>query len=113
MDFSWSKEQLELREAVVDFAQKQLSDDLIKRDEDSTFSKNQWQKCADFGILGLPIPEEYGGRGNDILTSILVMEGLGYGCKDNGLIFGISAQMWDVEMPLLDYGNDEQKNKYK
>ena len=112
MDFSWSKEQLELREAVVDFAQKQLSDDLIKRDEDSTFSKNQWQKCADFGILGLPIPEEYGGRGNDILTSILVMEGLGYGCKDNGLIFGISAQMWDVEMPLLDYGNDEQKNKY-
>ena len=101
-----------LDHAVIDFDHKQLNDDLIKRDEESTFSKNLWQKCADFGILGLPIPEEYNGRGEDILTSILVMEGLGYACKDNGLIFGMSAQMWDVQMPILDYGNNEQKSKY-
>ena len=112
MDFSWTEEQLELKAAVIDFARNQLNDDLINRDEESIFPKELWQKCADFGILGLPVPEEYSGRGKDILTSILVMEGLGYACKDNGLIFGMSAQMWDVEMPLLDYGTDEQKNKY-
>ncbi len=112
MDFSWSDEQLELKKAVIDFARNQLNDDLIVRDEQSLFPKDLWQKCADFGILGLPVPENYGGRGKDVLTSILMMEGLGYACKDNGLIFGMSAQMWDVEMPLLDYGTDEQKNKY-
>ena len=112
MEFSWTKEQLDYQKKVIEFAKKELNDSIVSHDDKSDFSRQDWQKCADFGILGLPIPEEYGGRGNDILTSILVMEGLGYGCKDNGLIFGISAQMWDVEMPLLDYGNDEQKNKY-
>jgi len=54
MDFSWSEEQLELRRAVIEFAQKELNDDLITRDKNSNFSFELWQKCADFGILGLP-----------------------------------------------------------
>lgn len=40
------------------------------------------------------------------------MEGLGYGCKDSGLIFGINAQMWSVQMPILKFGTDGQKKKY-
>jgi hypothetical protein len=40
------------------------------------------------------------------------MEGLGYGCHDNGLIFGINAQMWSVQMPILTFGTEEQKAKY-
>jgi alkylation response protein AidB-like acyl-CoA dehydrogenase len=40
------------------------------------------------------------------------MEGLGYGCRDNGLIFAINAQMWAVELPILVFGTPEQKQKY-
>ena len=112
MNFSWSEEQIEFKNAVIEFAKKQLNDDLIHRDENSVFPLGLWQKCADFGILGLPFPEKYGGKGKDILTTICVMEGLGYACKDNGLIFGMSAQIWDVQMPIMDFGTEEQKEKY-
>jgi alkylation response protein AidB-like acyl-CoA dehydrogenase len=71
-----------------------------------------WQKCARFGILGLAIPEEYGGSEADILTTMLVMEGLGYGCRDNGLIFAMNAQMWSVQHPILTFGTETQKQKY-
>jgi alkylation response protein AidB-like acyl-CoA dehydrogenase len=71
-----------------------------------------WKKCAELGILGLPIPEEYGGLDEDIITTMLVMEGLGYGSRDNGLIFAMNAQLWSVQMPILLFGTEEQKQKY-
>jgi alkylation response protein AidB-like acyl-CoA dehydrogenase len=112
MDFSWTPEQTELRDAVVAFARRDLQDDLIGRDAASTFSRELWNRCAEFGIQGLPFPEEFGGRGADIPTTVLAMEGLGYGCRDNGLLFGISAQMWSVQMPILRFGTDAQKQRY-
>jgi len=112
LDFSWTNEQIDLKKATIKFAKKELNDDIIHRDKKSIFSSEPWKKCADFGILGMPIPDQYGGQGLDLLTTILVMEGLGYGCKDNGLIFGLSAQLWDVEMPILHFGTEEQKKKY-
>ncbi|MFN2399919.1 MAG: acyl-CoA dehydrogenase family protein [Gemmatimonadaceae bacterium] len=112
MDFSWSPDQIELRDAVAEFARTALSDDLIRRDKHSEFSRDLWNRCAQFGIQGLPIPEEYGGRGCDTLTTVLALEALGYGCRDNGLLFGISAQMWSVQMPILLTGSEPQKTKY-
>jgi len=112
MDFSWSKEQTAFKEAVIKFARKELNEGLIDRDRAGEISLENWKKCADFGILGLAIPEEYGGAGEDILTAMLVMEGLGYGCKDNGLIFAMNAQMWSVQHPILAFGSEEQKRKY-
>lgn len=112
MDFSWDKEQLALKEAAIRFAQKELNDDVIEKDKTGTFPRNEWKKCADFGIQGLPFPEAYGGTNADILTVMLVMEGLGYACKDSGLIFGINAQMWSVQIPIFRFGSDTQKQKY-
>lgn len=112
MDFSWSDEQLAYKKAVIEFAQNQLNEDLIERDSAAQLSRENWKKCAEFGIQGLPFPEAFGGAEADIMTSMLTMEGLGYGCKDNGLIFGINAQMWSVQMPILHFGTEEQKEKY-
>jgi alkylation response protein AidB-like acyl-CoA dehydrogenase len=112
MDFSWSDDQLKLKESVIKFAKKELNDQLIERDKDGVFSKELWKKCAQFGIQGMPFPGEYGGVDADILTTMLVMEGLGYGSKDSGLIFGINAQMWSVQMPILRFGSEDQKRKY-
>ncbi|MBE0411262.1 MAG: acyl-CoA dehydrogenase family protein [Anaerolineales bacterium] len=112
MDFSWSEEQLNYKKAVIEFAQKELNDGLIERDRDGVLSRHNWKKCAEFGITALPIPEEYGGVDADIMTAMLTMEGLGYGCKDNGLIFGMNAQLWSVQMPILTFGSEELKKKY-
>jgi len=112
MDFSWTDEQLSFKNAVIGFAQKELNEDVVGRDKRGEFSRENWRKCSEFGIQGLPFPEKYGGAEADILTTMLTMEGLGYGCRDNGLIFALNAQMWSVQHPILTFGTDAQKQKY-
>src|SRR5437868_11022822 len=112
MDFDLTPEQLSLQKAAIDFARAELSSDMIERDAERVFSHDGWKKCAAFGVHGLPIPEEFGGSGSDPVTTIAVMEGLGYGSPDQGLLFSINAHMWTNSIPLLTYGTDEQKQKY-
>lgn len=112
MDFSWTDEQLALKNAVIEFAKHELNEDLIASDRQGEFSRQKWKKCARFGIQGLPIAEEYGGTGADILTTMLAMEGLGYGCRDNGLVFALNAQLWSVQLPIVTFGTETQKQAY-
>ncbi len=112
MDFSWSEEQLALKRSVLAFAQKELAEGVVARDRAATFPMEKWRQCAEFGIHGLAVPQEFGGSGLDPLTTILAMETLGYGCRDNGLLFAIQAQMWSVQVPILRFGSIEQKETY-
>jgi alkylation response protein AidB-like acyl-CoA dehydrogenase len=112
VDLSWSDEQLRLRDAVLSFAERELADDVAARDGSETFPHDLWGRCAKFGILGLPVPEEHGGQGADVMTTLLALETLGYGCRDNGLIFSINAHMWSSAMPILRFGTAEQKAAY-
>jgi alkylation response protein AidB-like acyl-CoA dehydrogenase len=111
MDFSWTDEQLAYRKAAVELG-RQLNEGLLERDRAGELSRAGWLACARFGLQGLPMPDAYGGAAADVLTTMLTMEGLGYGCRDNGLIFAINAQMWSVQMPILDFGSPEQKQRY-
>lgn len=112
MDFSWTEEQLALKNAVIEFAKGELNEDLIASEGRGEFSRQKWEKCARFGIQGLPIAEEYGGTGADILSTMLAMEGLGYGCHDNGLVFALNAQLWSVQLPIVTFGTEAQKQTY-
>jgi len=112
VEFSLSAEQRELKEAAVAFARAKLNQDLAKREEAGEFPVEAWQACARFGIQGLPVPAELGGGGADTLTTVLVMEALGYGCHDNGLIFSLNAQMWSLELPLVKVGTPVQQRAY-
>src|SRR5574338_604174 len=112
MDFSFTPEQLALREEIAKFGRQELNDGLAVRDREETFSRENWLKCARFGIHGLPFPREYGGSEADIVTTMLAMEGFGLGCRDSGLIFAINAQMWAVQMPIVMFGTEEQKQRY-
>lgn len=112
MDFSWTEDQTQLRKATIEFAQNELNTGVIELDQNSQFNLEGWKKCGEMGIPGLPIPKKYGGEGADVLTTVYVLEGLGYGCKDSGLIFSINAHMWACELPILTFGTEEQKNKY-
>jgi L-prolyl-PCP dehydrogenase len=112
VDFGLSAEQRELADAVRAFAREQLNDGLPARDEAGEFPRALWNACAAFGILGLPIPPEYGGQGQDLQTTTAAMEALGHGCRDAGLVFSLNAQMWACEMPILHFGTEVQKRAW-
>lgn len=112
MDFELKPEQLSLQKSAIDFARNELNKGMIDRDAQRVFSQEGWKKCATFGVQGLPIPEEFGGSGSDPITTIAVMEGLGYGCLDQGLLFSINAHMWTNSIPILKYGTAAQKQNY-
>jgi len=112
MDFSWTEEQESLRQELIRFARERLNRDLLERDAQGSFSRNLWVECAKVGVQGLPIPEEYGGQGADALTTVVALEALGYGCRDNGLLFSLNAHMWSGAMPIARFGTEEQKRRY-
>lgn len=112
MDFSLNEDQISLKEAAIKFARSKLNEDLIELDKKSEFSYGGWKACADFGLLSMLIPKAYGGMELSALDFAVVMEGMGYGCSDNGLIFSINAHILACEMPLCHFGSEEQKQKY-
>ncbi len=114
MDFSLSPEQLSFKERVVAFAQNELCDtDMIERDYQGKFSRENWQKCADFGLQGLCMPEAYSGSAaQDLVTTVLALEAVGYGCADGGLTLALSTQIWTVQMLILLFGSESQKQRY-
>jgi alkylation response protein AidB-like acyl-CoA dehydrogenase len=111
MDFQPNADQRALCDAVRAFGPT-LNEGLKEREAAGAFPLELWTKCAEFGIPGLPVPVEYGGTGQDLTTTILAMEALGYACRDNGLVFSLNAQMWAFELPLVRFGNEEQKRCY-
>jgi hypothetical protein len=112
MDFTWSKEQDALFDAISKFASKELNLNVIENDRNAIFNQEGWIKCGKFGIQGLALPKAYGGKGKDPLTTVGALERLGYACRDNGLVFSISAHMLTVCMPLIAFGTEEQKRRF-
>ena len=112
MDFSLTEEQRALRESIVRFAQEVLNPGAAERDREQTFSRELWKSCAEIGIQGLPVPEEYGGSGLDPLTCAMALEALGYGCHDGGLVFSLCAHLLSCVVPLWQQGSEEQKRRY-
>ena len=109
---NWNRQQLDRYQECVAFGQSELNHGTRERDIESRFAIELWQKCAEFGVLGWCMPEEYGGSGLDLESSVLMLEGLGYGCRDNGLTLGLNGQLWSVQEPLLMFGTEQQKQKY-
>jgi L-prolyl-PCP dehydrogenase len=107
MDFTFTKEQLELRKTVIDFARRELNPGLTERDKAGTFSRELWNKCAEMRLMALPFPESIGGDGFDLVTTIAVYHALGYACKDTGLILSLATQLicgFTIQL----FGNKEQ-----
>lgn len=112
MDFELSDEHQRLQDSAVAFARSLQQADIRDRDRDGRFSADLWKRLAQFGVLAMPVPEEQGGLGLGLTALIAVMEGLGYGIEDHGLLFSMNAHLWTASIPILLYGTDEQRRKY-
>jgi alkylation response protein AidB-like acyl-CoA dehydrogenase len=112
VDFELTEDQERRRQALVDFARRELNGDVVGRDARQEFPREAWRRCAAFGVQGLPVPGAYGGTDADPLSIALAMEALGYGCEDNGLLFALNAQMWSCQIPIVRFGTEAQKRRY-
>ena len=112
MTVELTTDQEQLQAAAIEFASRTLGHDMVSRDRAASFSREDWRKCAEFGVQGMPVAKEHGGLGLGILSLIAVMEGLGYGCRDSGLLFSLNAHLWTNSIPILLYGTDSQRERY-
>lgn len=97
MDFAWKAEQRDLYERALAFAR--------SLPQSREFSRKRWERCADFGLLGLSVPKELGGAGLDALVTARVIEAFGKGCRDGGLIFSACAHLFACTMPIAEYAS--------
>jgi alkylation response protein AidB-like acyl-CoA dehydrogenase len=111
MDFGLSDEQRAVRRAVIRFARDELGENVADLDRDAAFPREDWRRCAEYGVLGWPVPKQYGGSGLDPLTTVVALESLGYGCRDNGLVFAINNHLWGCVVYLLEHGTEEQRQR--
>lgn len=107
MDFDFTTLQRQLRADVICFGRT-----IPVPCTDSGFDLDKWHRCAEFGVLGWPVPSEYGGQGFDPLTTIIALDALGYACRDNGLVFAINNHLWGAVVYLLRHGSAEQRKQW-
>ncbi|MFC5826536.1 acyl-CoA dehydrogenase family protein [Nonomuraea insulae] len=107
----WSPEQVELRAGLARWCD-DLSADHVEQDAQGVFPREKWALIQKTGILGLPFGSPWGGLGQDLLTTMYVLEGLGLGCRDGGLSFSVTTSMASTGVPLQDFGSAELKDRY-
>ena len=105
-------EQLSRRDRIRELASSALGHRLDECDREGRFPKEDWERCGAEGIIGCHVPKAYGGQGLDAVTTVLTLEALGYGCRDNGLTLAVGGQTWSVQEPILIYGNEDQKQRF-
>jgi alkylation response protein AidB-like acyl-CoA dehydrogenase len=103
----------EVKRSAASWAAEHLADpELPARERASTFWTDGFRRVAERGVLGLPVDPEHGGRGAPLAEVLLTLEGLGYGCEDNGLTFAVGAQIWSTQNALQRFGTHSQKQRY-
>ncbi|MEW6261581.1 MAG: acyl-CoA dehydrogenase family protein [Thermodesulfobacteriota bacterium] len=112
MDFALTEEQLMFKEQVYKFAKKEIAPRAQEFDLKAEFDWESWRKLGEFGILGLHFPEELGGAGADVMTSVLAAEALGEAGVDGGLSLSYGAHTYLCADTIYVHGTEEQRRKY-
>ncbi|MDM8161923.1 acyl-CoA dehydrogenase [Labilibaculum sp. K2S] len=110
MNFEFTEEQLMIRDAARDFAQRELLPGVIERDEKSEYPTEQVKRLADLGFLGMLVGLEYDGGGMDTISYVLAMEEISKVDSSVSVIMSVNNSLvcWGVEK----YGTEEQKQKF-
>ena len=110
MDLYLSEEQEMIRTMVREFAQKEIPTWLEAMEKEERFPREIVKKMAENGLMGMPIPEKYGGSGADFLSYILAIEELSKVNATIGLILSVHTSVGTL--PILYFGNNEQKERF-
>ena len=110
MDFGLTADQREIQTLARDFAQAEIEPNASTWDREHGFPRELLGKLAELGLLGVCIPEEYGGAGADFPSYILVLEELSR--ADAGVGVTVAVHTSAVTLPILGFGTDEQRSRF-
>jgi alkylation response protein AidB-like acyl-CoA dehydrogenase len=108
--FDLSEEQLAVREMVRDFAEQEIRPIAAKIDETHEFPLENAKKMGELGLMGMFVPEAYGGAGMDYLSYTIAIEELSRVCASHGVIASVNNSL--VCFPVMTYGSEAQKQKF-
>ncbi len=110
MDFELTKEHKLIKSQVREFMKKQIAPQAEEIDRENRFPKGLWKQLGDLGILGVCVPEAYGGSGYDILAGVLATAEIARVCPAISLSYGAHSNLCADN--LARNGNERQKQKY-
>ncbi len=110
MNFDLTSDQKMLQDQVKKFADSVLAPVAPDIDKSAEFPWDNIKKMAKLGLLGIIIPEEYGGAGFDYISLAIAVEEISRACASTGVIVAVNNSL--VGYPIMQFGNEEQKKKY-
>jgi alkylation response protein AidB-like acyl-CoA dehydrogenase len=110
MDFELTAEQKEIQALTRDFVGAEIEPHAAEWDREHHFPREVFAKLAELGLMGVCVPEEYGGAGADFPAYMLVLEELSRG--DAGVGVTVAVHTSAVTLPLLRFGTEEQRSRF-
>lgn len=110
MNFDLTNDQKMLQDQVRKFAQTELAPIAPEIDKSGDFPWASLKKMAQLGLLGVIVPEQYGGSGFDFVSLAIAIEEISRVCASTGVIVAVNNSL--TTYPILQFGNEEQKKKY-
>jgi alkylation response protein AidB-like acyl-CoA dehydrogenase len=110
MDFNLTEEQRMWQAAVHDFCAKEVKPKATELDEEAAFHDKAFKTMGPMGLLGLAIPEAYGGAGVDSISAAIAIEELGW--ADGGTALSVAAHNGLGCTPIVLFGNEDQKQRW-
>ena len=110
MDFELSEEQKMIQEMARDFTENEIKPKAPELDRTERHPVEIVQKMAELNLMGIAIPDVYGGGGADIVSYAVALEEISRGCASVGVIMSVNNSL--VCDPIYTFGTEEQKKKY-
>jgi len=110
VDFDLTQDQREIQALARDFARAEIDPHAARWDREHHFPRELFGKLAELGLMGVCVPEEYGGAGADFLSYVLVLEELSR--ADAGVGVTVAVHTSAATLPILAYGTDEQMSRF-
>ena len=110
MDFELTDDQREIRALAREFGQAEIEPHAAEWDREHRFPRDLFAKLAELGLMGVCVPEEYGGAGADFTSYVLVLEELSR--ADAGVGVTVAVHTSAATLPILAFGTDEQRSRF-
>jgi alkylation response protein AidB-like acyl-CoA dehydrogenase len=107
VDFGWSAEQRDRYEATLTAVREAFP----PRCTATPYSRQDWLRLGELGLLGVSVPARYGGGGRTALESAHLVEAFGRGCVDTGLVFAACAHLFACTMPIVEFGVETTRQR--
>ncbi|SDH88478.1 butyryl-CoA dehydrogenase [Alteribacillus persepolensis] len=110
MNFTWTDEQLMIRNIVRDFAQHRVQPEVPRMEKEDRFPKELVEEMANLGLMGIPIPKELGGVGLDFTSYVMVIHEISKVSPALGVILSVHTSVGTN--PIVHFGTNQQRQKY-